>query len=60
MSDEKPTTAPHLPATAVYAELQRPGKNAVFVRIKVMDCKGDSYYFDAACMNYELKPWGQQ
>jgi hypothetical protein len=53
---DKHAASPHLPAIAVHAEIHRPGKHAVFVRIKVMDSKGDSYYFDAACMNYELKP----
>lgn len=48
---------PKLPATAVYAELKRPSTHAAFVRIKVMDSKGDSYYFDAACFHYDLKPW---
>lgn len=47
--------APHLPATAVHAEITRRSKTAVFVRIKVMDSKGDTYYFDATSMYYDLK-----
>lgn len=54
-ADQRVKSAPHLPATAVHAELKRSSKHAVFVRIKVMDSKGDTYYFDAASFHYDLK-----
>lgn len=47
--------APHLPATAVHAKLTRTSKNIVYVRIKVMDQKGDTYYFDAGVSVIDLK-----
>jgi hypothetical protein len=54
-SEERVKSAPQMPATAVHAELRKPNKHAVFVRIKVMDSKGDTYYFDAASFHYDLK-----
>lgn len=56
---EKAVRAPWLPAKDVSAQLitfDPPQKHVASVQIRVIDSKGDSYYFEASCDDFELQP----